>query len=424
MSDKTETLFISAVLRQEDHRTPVLAGVQPKWFATHSEEWEWVNRYIDRHRKCPSKALFRSKFPDFQIVQSDDVEYTLAELREDYLRRSLVSAVDSALDDIKDDREIESVMDTLQKSVVNLQADCYGNANETDIVDDWESIYSEVSRRYERAKERGIAGIPTGFDTLDLVTNGPQEGDYWIVAARLGQGKTWTLIRMAATAVYKGFTVQYDALEQTRAQIAMRAHTFLSANETRHDFKSSALMRGEGFDLLGYKKFLKELKDGTTGRLIVNDTSRGRVTPASIAAQIERNRPDIVFIDYLTLMNSATGDWQAIAGLSAELKGIAMQYGVPIVAAAQINRMAIGNDVPGSEHLAGSDAIGQDADCVVTMKQMSRHIIKMKLAKYRHGSDGQTWFNEFRPNSGSFKEVSGDEAQDIMSEDKLEAAGE
>jgi len=120
-------------------------------------------------------------------------------------------------------------------------------------------------------------------------------------------------------------------------------------------------------------------------------------------------------------MNSQAGDWQAIAGLSAELKGIAMRYGVPIVAAAQINRMAIGSDVPGAEHLAGADAIGQDADCVVTMKQMSRHIIKMKLAKYRHGSDGQEWFNEFRPNTGCFKEVSGDSAQDIMAEDKLEA---
>lgn len=424
MSSKTETLFISAVLRQEDHKTPILAGVRPRWFVTHHDEWDWIARYIDRHRKCPSKALFRSKYPDFQIVQSDDVEYTLAELRDEYLKRSVVAEVDKVLDGIKDDQKIEEVMEGLQKSIINLQADCYGNSNESDILDDWESIYNEVARRHERAAEKGIAGIPTGFATLDLVTNGPQEGDYWIVAARLGQGKTWTLIRMAATAVYQGFTVQYDALEQTRAQIAMRAHTFLSANDTRHQFKSSALMNGRDFDLLSYKKFLKELKDGTTGRLIVNDTSRGRVSPATIAAQIERNKPDIVFIDYLTLMNSQAGDWQAIAGLSAELKGIAMRYGVPIVAAAQINRTAIGSDVPGAEHLAGADAIGQDADCVVTMKQVSRHIIKMKLAKYRHGMDGQEWFNEFRPNTGCFKEVSGDTAQDIIAEDKLEAASD
>jgi len=71
--------------------------------------------------------------------------------------------------------------------------------------------------------------------------------------------------------------------------------------------------------------------------------------------------------------------------------------------------------------LAGADAIGQDADCVITMKQMSAHVIKMKLAKFRHGSDGQMWFNEFRPNSGKFDEISGQEADNIMDDDKENA---
>ena len=419
MSSKTESLFISAVLRQEDHKTPVLAGVHPKWFVSHHEEWDWINRYIDRHRKCPSKTLFRSKFPDFQIVKSDDVEYCLTELRDEYLRRSLVGAVARSLDQVKDDRDVMVIIEELQRELIGLQADCAGTSNESDVLDDWELVYSEVARRYERANEHGMSGVPTGFDTLDIVTNGPQPGDYWIVAARLGQGKTWTLLRMAATAVYRGFTVQYDALEQSRSQIAMRAHSFLSSDHARKAFASADLMNGRDFDLLKYKEFLKDLKDTLNGRLIVNDTSRGRVTPATIAAQIERNQPDIVFIDYLTLMNSHAGDWQAIAGLSAELKGIAMRYQVPIVAAAQINRTAIGEDLPGAEHLAGADAIGQDADAVVTMKQVSRHVVKMKLAKYRHGMDGQIWHNEFRPNSGMFREISGDDAEDIINEDRM-----
>lgn len=421
MSAKTEAMLISAVLRQSDHKTPIMAGVQPKWFVTYGDEWGWIDKYINRHRKCPSKALFRSKFPDFQIIRSDDVEYGVAELRGEYLRRSLLVAVDESVEALTDLEDPMQIIERLQKSLVGLHADGFGSQHESDVVDDWESIYNEVSRRYERATERGYAGVPTGFDTLDLITNGPQEGDYWIVAARLGQGKTWTLLRMAATAVYRGFTVQYDALEQTRAQIAMRAHSFLSSDHARVAFQSSDLMNGRDFDLLAYREFLKDLKETLTGRLIVNDTSRGRVTPSTIAAQIERNQPDIVFIDYLTLMNSHAGDWQAIAGLSAELKGIAMRYGVPIVAAAQINRTAIGEDLPGAEHLAGADAIGQDADAVITMKQVSRHVVKMKLAKYRHGSDGQQWFNEFRPNTGLFKEISGDDAQDIINEDKMNA---
>lgn len=420
MSLKTETLLISAILRQEDSISPVLAGVEKKWFAACGDQWEWIERYISRHRKTPSKTLFRSKFPDFQLVQSDDVEYCIGELRDEYLVRSFVAMVDDSLDAIKDGRDIESIINSCQSNIVKLQGDALGNSNESSIIDDWEPIYNEVSRRYERANERGISGIPTGFSTLDKVTSGPQPGDYWIVAARLGQGKTWALIRMATMAVYQGHTVQYDALEQSRAQIAMRAHSFLSASSTKEGIRSSALISGKGFDLAAYKRFLSGLRNGELGNFVVNDTSRGRVSPGSIAAQIERNRPDVVYIDYLTLMNSQAGDWQAIAALSSELKGIAMRYEVPIVAAAQINRMAIGSDVPGAEHLAGADAIGQDADCVVTMRQVSRRVTKMKLAKYRHGQDGMEWFNEFRPGVGVFREISGDIASDLISEDKLE----
>jgi replicative DNA helicase len=419
MSEKTEQLFLSAVLRQEDHVSPVLAGVTAKWFSAYPEEWSWVLRYIDRHRRCPSKTLFKSKFTNFQLVNSDDVEYCLAELKDEFVSRSLVKVMDEALDNITDSKDPAKILESLQSELVGIQADAVGSANESDVVDDWESVYNEVTRRQERAQTTGMSGIPTGFPTLDAVTNGPQEGDYWIVAARLGQGKTWTLIRMAATAIYHGATVQYDALEQSRNQIAMRAHTFLQSDNALTSFTAAELLSGKNLDLIQYKKFLKGLKDELPGKLIVNDTSRGSVTPSTIAAQIERNKPDIVFIDYLTLMGGS-GDWQAISALSGEMKGLAMKYKVPIVAAAQINRASIGTNHPGAEHLSGSDSIGQDADCVVTMQQMSRHVIRMHLAKYRHGMDGQMWFNEFRPNSGSFTEISGDDAQDIMSEDKLE----
>ena len=419
MSQQTEQLFISAVLRQEDHISPILNGVTPKWFSSFPEEWEWVARYIDRHRSCPSKTLFKSKYPKFQLLKSDDVEYCLGELRDEFVRRSLVKAIDVSIDSISDRDDPAKVLLELQTSLVEIQGDAVGAQNESSVLDDWEEIYNEVSRRQERTARTGMSGIPTGFNTLDLATNGPQEGDYWIVAARLGQGKTWTLIRMAATAIAHGATVQYDALEQSRAQIAMRAHTFLQSENAKESFTASQVMSGKGLDLVGYKKFLSGLKETLSGKLIVNDTSRGQVTPATIAAQIERNKPDIVFIDYLTLMGGA-GDWQQIAALSGEMKGIAMKYRVPIVAAAQINRTAVGVDQPGAQHLSGSDAIGQDADCVVTMQQMSRHVIRFNLAKYRHGMDGQMWYTEFRPNSGSFTEISGDEANDIMAEDKLE----
>jgi replicative DNA helicase len=413
-----EGLLISAVLRQQDHRTPLMEGVEKDWFLTYFSEWEWIQNYINRHHKAPSKSLFKVTFPDFVIMKADDVEYCVTEVKNSFLRRSLLTLIDFSVEKIKGGEEVRTIINDAQRTLMDLQVRSEGSRNECDVLDDWQHTYNEVARRYERVQERGMAGVPTGFASLDSLTGGPQAGDYWIVAARLGQGKTWTLIRMASSAIYKGMTVQYDALEQSRAQIAMRTHSFLSSAHAKSSFRSMDLMHGQNFDLKEYKEFLGNLKEEIKGKLIVNDTSRGRLNPSMIAAQIERNKPDIVFIDYLTLMNTGGDDYKAIANLSAEMKGIAMHYQVPIVAAAQLNRMAIGNDIAGAEHLAGADAIGQDADCVITMKQMSAHVIKMKLAKFRHGSDGQMWFNEFRPNSGKFNEISGQEAEEIMDEDK------
>jgi replicative DNA helicase len=421
LSGKDEVLFISAVLRQGDVVTPLSNGVTTNWFHSHKEEWDWIEQYIKKQRKCPSKVLFKDRFPDFQLLKSDDIDYTTRQLRESHVRYSLINSVDETLLRLKDNDDPIAVLEKTYQQLAGIQLEAHGGQNESEILSDWEATFTEVARRYERTQERGMAGVSTGFATLDLLTGGPQPGDYWIVAARLGQGKTWTLIRMACSALYADSVVQYDALEQSKAQIAMRCHSFLSSKYAPSVFKTLDLMHGKDFDLVAYREFLKGLEGKLEGRLVVDDTSRGRVSPASIASQIERNRPDIVFIDYLTLINSGGDDWRAMAELSGEIKGIAMRYEVPIVAAAQINRMAIGNDVPGAEHLAASDAIGQDADAVITMKQMSARVIKMKLAKFRHGMDGQTWFNEFAPNSGRFEEISGDSAQDIIDEDKVNA---
>jgi len=415
---RDEQLFISSILRQEDHVTPLTNGVTAEWFFHFRSEWEWIARYIDRHRSCPSKTLFKSKFSNFLILKVDDVEFTTGELRDAFLNKMMIRTMDSALDSIEERKNPQRVLEDLQKALVQLHGEVSTTSNESDVVEEWESVFNEVSRRSEKANERGMAGLPTGFSTLDLATNGPQPGDFFVVAARLGQGKTWTLIRMAAASLMAGATVQYDALEQSKSQIAMRVHTFLQSENAKEMFTTAELMSGKGVDLIAYKKFLKKLKADLPGKLIVDDTSRGKVSPASIAAQLERNRPDILFLDYLTLMSGAS-DWQKISELSGELKGIAQAYEVPIVAAAQINRASYDSGHPGTQHLAGSDSIGQDADAVITMAQQSRHVIKFHLAKYRHGADGQFWFTEFRPNSGQFTEISGDAAQELIDEDRL-----
>lgn len=400
----SEQYLISSILRDGDMNVALAQNLTRDMFYAFPDEWEWLERYFLRYKKTPSKLAFKGKFHGFAVKTVNDTAHFASEVRKAHARKLLTGTMSECADLIADG-SVEDAVKAMGTSVVRIAA-AIGSNNDSDIFSSFEDIYQDVERRVQRVNDTGSSGIPTGFATLDERTGGPQPGDLWILGARLGEGKSYTMQRMATTAVMQGYTVQFDALEQSRAQVAMRIHSMLSSQIGQEVFRSSDLIQGRNFDITLYKKFLRGLRKDLDGRLHVSDTSRGRVGIMTIASQIERNKPDIVFVDYITLMDKKGGEWQDVAALSSGLLGLAQEYEVPIVAASQLNRTAgIGKDMAGPEALSQADAIGQDATAVITMKQTSPKTISMKMAKNRNGSSGWKWHCQFEPDKGVFKEV-------------------
>lgn len=416
-----EQLLISSVINKKDHVTPASKGITKNFFHSYTDEWAWIERYISKHRRSPSKSAFLSRFPNFKIKNADDVSHFCDEVKTAHATAEMGTIIQDILADMEDGHT-EDALKRMHSGALKIESAMAGDSYDSDIITNWQDTYDEVMRRVGRAQDFGQAGIPTGFPTLDERTGGPQPGQVWIVAARLGQGKTWSLARMACAAAFSGFDIQYDALEGSRAEIAMRIHTFASSEYGKQIFKNLDLSMGQNFSPREYKEFLQSLRNDIKGKMNIADTTKGPISPLTIAAQIERNRPAAVYLDYITLMDkadSAGDDWRSIGRLSASLKQVAQQYQTAIVAAAQLNRnAALMKDLSGPENLAESDAIGRDADAVITMKQLSKHVVAFKLAKYRHGRDGFMWYCRFLPNTGHFEEVTFDDAQDAIAEDK------
>lgn len=410
-----EALLISAMIRTQDFTTPISKGVTSEHFHAYREEYRWLELYVTKHRKTPSRSTFKSQFNSFTFYKNDDLEHHCEEVIRKHLRHALIQAVEHTMD-LVDAGDIDSAAKKLHGEVAQIRAQSSGTGGDFNIFEDWEESYADVSGRVERVAQYGQAGIPTGFRTLDQNTGGLQPGWLTIVGARLGQGKTWSMIRMAWAAVTAGYGVQYFSLEQSRHQIALRTHAFASSKYGKEVFQSLDLMRGQGFDLIKYKKFLKEMQDTIAGAFIVNDTTRGKISTASIAASLEQKRGQthIVFVDYLTLLEGGNVGYKEVGAISSDLKGIGEHYQVPIVSASQINRMGIGKEPPGPETLSGADAIGQDADLLITMRQQSARVMKMRNAKFRHGPDGYSWYCRFSPGTGQYDEISGDEAAELI----------
>lgn len=423
MPASPERLLLSSVLRQGDLKTAIAHGVTAEMFHDYPEEWAWLEEYFRRFKRVPSKATFVGKFSDFKIANADDTLYLTEEVKKSHVKAVLVDRLQEIAESIADG-DVDSAVRVMNASIVQVSAGI-GSAGDTDIFTDFSDILTEVESRHERAKTSGSSGIPYGFRTLDEITGGANPGELIIVAARLGQGKSWLMQKMAAAAAASGHTIVFDALEQTRAQVAMRIHSLLSSSHgtAREVFDSNALMRGQNYDLVKYRRFLRELKAKIPGSLHVSDVSRGRVSPMTVAGQIERHQPDVVYVDYLTLMQKTLADWQGVAQLSGDMKTLGGSYGIPMICAAQLNREnGLGREPAGPEALAQSDAIGQDADLVLTFRQLSKHALAGRIAKNRNGPGDARFWIEFKPGEGIIQEVSYNRLQDIIDEDKDAAA--
>ena len=419
----SEQLLISAVLRTGDITPALEAGIGPDMFFQYREAWAWLDGHYQEHGVTPSKVSFKQRFPKLQLLATDDVAQHTQDVRRDYISNATTQLLSDIADDLTAMRDPWEVLESLQVGATGIAVNAHSEPG-VNILADWEGVYEQVEIRAARVEEHGSAGWPTGWPTLDRATGGPQPGQLWIIGARLGHGKTWVLVKTAVQAVMAGAKVHVESLEQPRNQMAQRIQTVLAHELTvasgakggKLPFRASALNRGVGIDLPRYKRFLADLESQVPGSMTVTDATRGKATVMTLASHIERHKPDLVVVDYLTLLRTPDREWRSMAQFSAEMKGLASRYGVAIVCAAQLNREAgIGKELPGPEALAQSDSFGQDADCVITMrKHPTGAVIDMRLSKYRHGADGQGWSVQFDPDQGALPEVTPERRQALV----------
>ena len=376
-------------------------GITEDMFYSFRPEFAWLASYSRLYSKHPTPDILVHKFPDFPYIEgAEDVAYAADELLQNHTRKLLVKHVAEATSHIQEG-DIESAMMAISSFIPPQRSQPLPN----DLAD------STFLQDYATREE--TLGVP--WKSLESMTGGIRKGDLWYVAARLSQGKSWVLGNFAATALMEGRRVKYYTLEMTRYQTLIRMHVLLG-KMLGADVDHIA-MRDRIYDPMAYKKLLARIKEEVPGELHIHDSSNGRVTPTNVAQDRDC---DLVIIDYAGLMSTPLGerainDWRSMGVISNMLKEMALSTGVSIIAAAQINREgeSSGAIPPKVHQLAQSDALGQDADVVVTHKQMCKSVMVYSAEKNRHGVAGQRFYTNFLPNRGDFEEIDKETAEDI-----------
>lgn len=276
----------------------------------------------------------------------------------------------------------------------------------TEMPEALKAAIDKVKKAYE--VKSSVTGTPTGFRDLDGKTAGLQPGELIILAARPAMGKTALALNIAVNAAQmSGTSVALFSLEMPTTQLATR----IIASEARVDgerLRTGQLESGDIDRLLQAVKAMNGLSihiDDTAGLSVMECRAKCR----RLASNKEKPPLGLILIDYLQLMKGRPGiksREQEISDISRNLKSLAKELEVPVVALSQLNRGVESrpNKRPLLSDLRESGAIEQDADIIMFVYRddyynedsEDKGLAEVIIGKNRSGSTGTAKLKFFK----------------------------
>jgi replicative DNA helicase len=391
--ESPEVLALNALLRS-GRFDPQVYGIDADMLAGYQTAWNFCQDYQDQVGAPPPIELFARKFPTIEIIGGTiDPRWAADRLRAAHYEREMRRALGEATRALRDG-DVDAAREVLKEINQPNPLTKPKGMNITDV---------------ETVAETGVTiGFNTPWPTLTAGTNGHERGGFWLLGARLGQGKSQLVPGYVIAAAKMGARVAVASCEMPMRQYTRRIHRWQTEGDldlqralasTEEQTRKAALMA------------LPKL----AGSVEVFDPSVMRMNIRSIEALASEY--DVVWIDHVGLLQDVNGkraieDWRIAAVISNSLKEIALRFGVALGGAVQINREGetAGSNPPKVSNLSQTDALGQDADVVITLKRLGVRSMLHNCGKNREGHDIR-FYTKFEPAKGDFSEISGDEAR-------------
>lgn len=302
------------------------------------------------------------------VTSGAHAEYYARILSEKFIQRELIRISTETITAAYD--ETTDVMSLLDKTEGHLM-----DINDKNFRSDYKKLESLVGMALNQIDDAtkskdGLTGLSSGLSEVDRITSGFQKGSLIILAARPAMGKTALAMTIARNlAVQFGEPVAFFSLEMPGVELAMR----LIASEARIDGKT--LKRGS-LEPWQHEMLLQKTQALNDAPIYIDDTPGLSIFELRAKCRRLKQRFGVkmIFVDYLQLMTSG-GELgkggnreQEISMISRQLKALAKELEVPILALSQLSRAVEtrgGSKKPILSDLRESGAIEQDADIVI-----------------------------------------------------------
>jgi len=328
-----------------------------------------------------------------KVSSSAHIEFHARIILQKFIQRSLIKISNEIIEDAYD--ETKDVFDLLDNAESKLYEVTQGNIKKSS--ETAQSLVIQAKKKIEEiSNKEGLSGIPSGFDKVDKLTSGWQESDLIIVAARPGMGKTALTLSMARNiAVNQNIGVAFFSLEMASVQLITR----LISSETG---LSSEKLRTGKLEKHEWEQLNVKVKGLEKAPLFIDDTPSLSIFDLRAKARRLKSQHDIklIIVDYLQLMTAGGSQKggnreQEISTISRNLKALAKELSVPVIALSQLSRAVEtrgGSKRPLLSDLRESGAIEQDADIVSFIYRPEYYKIDEWDDEERSPTEGQAEF--------------------------------
>jgi len=341
-----------------------------------------------------------------KVSSSAHIEYHARIILQKYIQRSLIKISTEIIEDSYD--ETQDVFDLLDTAESKLYDVTQGNIKKS--TETAQSLVIQAKKKIEEISNKdGLSGVPSGFSDVDKLTSGWQPSDLVIIAARPGMGKTALTLSMARNmAVVKNIPVAFFSLEMSSIQLITR----LISSETG---LSSEKLRTGNLEKFEWEQLNVKVSSLENAPLYIDDTPSLSIFDLRAKARRLSSQYGIklIVIDYLQLMTAGGSNKngnreQEISTISRNLKALAKELNVPVIALSQLSRAVEtrgGSKRPILSDLRESGAIEQDADIVSFIYRPEYYKIDEWDDEERTPSTGQAEFIVAKHRNGGLSNI-------------------
>jgi replicative DNA helicase len=405
--NRIEKTILRNLIYNEEYTRKVLPFIQANYFNDSAENvlFKQVENFVNQYKSLPSNEALIINITDSTNLTENQVRSSIElinELSEKRDEKSDMQWLTNQTEKFCQDKAIyNAIMESVQilddksgnksKGVIpELLSDALAVSFDSHVGHDYLDDYASRFEFYHRKEKK----LKFDLDFFNKITKGGIPAKTLNIAlAGTGVGKSLFMCHVAASSISQGHNVLYITLEMAEEKIAER----IDANLLNVSIDDLHVISKED-----YERRFSALKSKTQGKLIIKEYPTASANSGHFRSLLNELRlkknfvPEIIFIDYLNICNSSrikmgssVNSYSYIKAIAEELRGLAVEFGVPIVSATQTTRSGFTNTDVGLEDTSESFGLPATADfmfALISTEELEQlNQIMVKQLKNRYG---------------------------------------